>query len=237
MKKACHDSLERLGVEQIDLYYQHRIDPKVPVEKTVGAMAELVKDGKVRYLGLSECSAQTLRRAHAVHPIAAIQMEYSPFALEIESEQIGVLKAARELGVKIVAYSPLGRGFLTGSIRSPEDFDEKDVRKNFPRFQGENFAQNLKLVDALSELAREKGFTPGQLTLAWVLAQGDDFIPIPGTKRTKYLKENAAAVEVRLSDAELKTIRDEIEKAGGGKGERYPPAMQKLNFGDSPALE
>jgi len=164
-------------------YYAHRIDPKVPIEKTVGAMAELVKSGKVRYLGLSECSAETLRRAYAVHPIAAIQMEYSPFALDIESEQIGLLKVARELGVAIVAYSPLGRGMLTGQYKSLEDFDEGDVRRAFPRFQPGNFEKNLVIVDKLRELAEKKGITSGQLTLAWILAQGGDFIPIPGTKK------------------------------------------------------
>lgn len=183
VKQACDRSLKRLGTESIDLYYAHRIDPKVPIEKTVGAMAELVKSGKVRYLGLSECSAETLRRAYAVHPIAAIQMEYSPFALDIESEQIGLLKVARELGVAIVAYSPLGRGMLTGQYKSLEDFDEGDVRRAFPRFQPGNFEKNLVIVDKLRELAEKKGITSGQLTLAWILAQGGDFIPIPGTKK------------------------------------------------------
>ena len=229
--------MERLGVDVIDLYYQHRVDSKVPIEETVGAMVELKNEGKIRYLGLSECSERTLRRAHKVHPIAAVQMEYSPFALEIESDQIGVLKAARELGVKIVAYSPLGRGFLTGAIKSPDDFDEKDNRKNHPRFSEEHFPENMKLVETLAEIAKKKGFTPGQLVLAWVLAQGDDFIPIPGTKRRKYLEENAKAVDVKLTDAEIKEIRNEIEKVGGGKGARYPPAMLAHVFGDSPEVK
>lgn len=173
VKKACSDSLERLQTDHIDLYYAHRIDAKVPIEHTVQAMAELKKEGKIRYLGLSECSARSLIRASKIHPITAIQMEFSPFALEIESDQTGVLKAARELGTKIVAYSPLGRGFLTGSIRSRDDLDEKDSRKYHPRFSEENFDGNLKLADTLASIAREKGFTPGQLVLAWVLAQGD----------------------------------------------------------------
>ncbi|KAF2435836.1 aldo-keto reductase [Tothia fuscella] len=237
VKEACAGSLERLGIATVDLYYQHRVDDKVPIEETVKAMVELKNEGKIRYLGLSECSERTLRRAHAVHPIAAIQMEYSPFALEIESDQIGLLKAARELGVKIVAYSPLGRGFLTGTIQSRDDFDKTDNRRNHPRFSEEHFGENLKLVQTLSKIAEKKGVTPGQLVLAWVLAQGDDFIPIPGTKRRKYLEENAKAVEVRLTDDELKEVRDAIEKAGGGKGERYPAAQMSKCFGDSPELK
>jgi aryl-alcohol dehydrogenase-like predicted oxidoreductase len=172
VKEACKASLERLGVEQIDLYYQHRVDSKTPIEETVKAMVELKNEGKIRYLGLSECSAETLRRAHRVHPIAAAQMEFSPFALEIESKQTDFLRTARELGVKIVAYSPLGRGFLTGSIKSRGDLDEKDSRWNHPRFSETNFGANLKLVEKISELAEKKGVTVGQLTLAWVLAQG-----------------------------------------------------------------
>ena len=234
--QACRDSLKRLGVEQIDLYYQHRVDDKVPIEETVGAMVELKNEGKIRYLGLSECSAKTLRRAHAVHPIAAVQMEYSPFALEIESEQTNFLKTARELGVAIIAYSPLGRGFLTNTIQSRDDIDESDNRKNHPRFSEEHFPANLKLVQTLKKIADRKGCTSGQLALAWVLAQGEDFIPIPGTKRVKYLEENAKAIDVKLSDAEVQEIRDEIEKVGGGSGERYPPAMMARCFGDSPEL-
>jgi aryl-alcohol dehydrogenase-like predicted oxidoreductase len=236
VKEACAASLERLGVECIDLYYQHRVDTNTPIEETVAAMAELKKEGKIRYLGLSECSAKTLRRAHAVHPIAAAQMEYSPFALEIESEQTDFLKTARELGVKIVAYSPLGRGFLTNTIKSRDDIDEKDNRRHHPRFSEQHFGENLKLVSTLSAIAMRKGVTPSQLVLAWVLAQGEDFIPIPGTKRVKYLEENAKAVDVHLSEAEVGEIRKEIEKVGGGKGERYPPALLAKCFGDSPEL-
>ena len=236
VKQACAASLERLGVDCIDLYYQHRVDPNTPIEETVTAMAELKKEGKIKYLGLSECSATTLRRAHAVHPIAAVQMEYSPFALEIESDQTKFLKTARELGVKIIAYSPLGRGFLTNTIKSRDDLDEKDTRKNHPRFSTEHFHENLQLVSTLSAIAEKKRVTTSQLVLAWVLAQGEDFIPIPGTKRVKYLEENAKAVEVHLSDAEVQEIRKEIEKVGGGKGERYPPALMARCFGDSPEL-
>ncbi|RDW74179.1 aldo-keto reductase yakc [Coleophoma crateriformis] len=236
VKEACAASLARLGVECIDLYYQHRVDTNTPIEETVQAMAELKKEGKIRYLGLSECSERTLRRAHAVHPIAAVQLEYSPFALEIESDQTNLLKAARELGVKIVAYSPLGRGFLTNTIKSRDDFDPKDTRVSHPRFSEEHFGENLKLVETLSGLAKKKGVTPSQLVLAWVLAQGEDFIPIPGTKRVKYLEENAKAVDVKLSKEEELEIRKEIEKVGGGKGERYPPAMLSKCFGDSPEL-
>lgn len=199
-------------------------------------MAELKEEGKIRYLGLSECSARTLRRAHAVHPIAAVQMEYSPFALEIESAQTDFLRTARELGVKVVAYSPLGRGFLTNTIKSRDDFDANDTRRNHLRFSEEHFGENLKLVETLSAMAEKKGVTPGQLVLAWVLAQGEDFIPIPGTKRVKYLEENAKAVDVRLSSAEEREIRKEIERVGGGKGERYPPALMVKCFGDSPEL-
>ncbi|KAL9108335.1 MAG: hypothetical protein Q9227_006934 [Pyrenula ochraceoflavens] len=236
VREACDASLKRLGIDTIDLYYQHRVDEKTPIEETVQAMADLKKAGKIRHIGLSECSARTLRRAHAVHPIAAIQMEYSPFALEIESSQTDLLKTARELGVKIIAYSPVGRGFLTGTIKSRDDIDPNDTRARHPRFSEEHFSENLKLVETLSGYAARKGCTPSQLVLAWVLAQGDDFIPIPGTKRLKYLEENAAAVNVKLSDAETKEIRAEIEKVGGGKGARYPPAMMNLCFGDSPEL-
>lgn len=212
------------------------MDSKVPIEETVKAMVELKNEGKIRYLGLSECSAKTLRRAHAVHPIAAAQMEFSPFALEIESDQTEFLKTARELGVKIVAYSPLGRGFLTGSIKSRADLDPSDNRFNHPRFSEEHFDDNLKLVNHLSEIAKKKGVTPGQLAIAWVLAQGDDFIPIPGTKRVKYLEENLKAAEVQLSNEEEQSIRKAIESVGGSKGGRYPAAMLALCFGTFPTL-
>lgn len=233
---ACGKSLERLGVEMIDLYYQHRVDSTVPIEETVAAMVELKKEGKIRYLGLSECSAATLRRACKVHHITAAQMEFSPFALEIESEQTEFLKTARELGVKIVAYSPLGRGFLTGAITDRKDLDPADSRSQHPRFSEKHFPENLKLVKTLSALAAKKGITPGQLSLAWVLAQGEDFIPIPGTKRIKYLEENAKAAEIKLTAEEVAEIRTEIEKVGGGQGERYPPAIMGACFGDSPEL-
>lgn len=236
VKQACKESMERLGVDVIDLYYQHRVDPKVPIEETIKAMVELKNEGKIRYLGLSECSAKTLRRACAVHPIAAAQMEYSPFALEIESEQTEFLKTARELGVKIVAYSPLGRGFLTNTIKSRDDLDKTDTRWNHPRFSEDHFDDNLKLVGVLSEIANKKGCTAGQLSLAWVLAQGDDILPIPGTKRVKYLEENVKAVEVQLSEDEESQIRKAIEGVGGSKGDRYPMAMMSRLFGDSPEL-
>ncbi|VUC28420.1 unnamed protein product [Clonostachys rosea] len=234
--KSCDASLQRLGVDHIDLYYQHRVDSNVPIEESVAAMAELKKAGKIRYLGLSECSAKSLRRAYKVHPIAAVQMEFSPFALEIESDQTGFLKTARELGVKVVAYSPLGRGFLTGSIRSRADLDASDNRLNHPRFSEENFPANLKLTDTLATMAKEKGVTSGQLVIAWVLAQGEDFFPIPGTKRVKYLEENAKGATVKLSKEEEQAIRAAVESAGGSKGDRYPPAMMAKLFGDSPEL-
>ncbi|RUS29112.1 aldo/keto reductase [Jimgerdemannia flammicorona] len=205
VRQALEASLRRLQVDYVDLYYQHRVDPNVPIEDTVRAMAELVKEGKVRYLGLSECSAATLRRAYAVHPIAALQMEYSPWALDIEEN--GILETARELGVTIVAYSPLGRGMLTGQYTSPDDFEENDFRRTAPRFNAENFPKNLDLVCRFDELAKAKGVTTSQFVLAWVLAQGQDFIPIPGTKRIKYLEENVGAADVALSEHELKEIR------------------------------
>lgn len=236
VRQACKESLERLGIDQIDLYYQHRVDPKVPIEETIEAMVELKNEGKIRYLGLSECSARTLRRAHKVHPIAAAQMEFSPFALEIESDQTEFLKTARELGVKIVAYSPLGRGFLTNTIKSRDDIDKTDNRFNHPRFSEEHFKDNLKLVQTLAEIANKKGCTPGQLALAWVLAQGEDFIPIPGTKRVKYLEENATAVDIQLSKQEEADVRAAIESVGGSKGDRYPASMMARLFGDSPEL-
>lgn len=237
VRQACAASLERLGVDTIDLYYQHRVDTTVPIEETVAAMAELKREGKIRYLGLSECSASTLRRAHAVHPIAAAQMEYSPFALEIESEQTAFLATARELGVKIIAYSPLGRGFLTNTITSRADLEPSDNRNNHPRFSEAHFDDNLKLVRALADIAKEKGCTAGQLALAWLAAQGEDVISIPGTKRVKYLEENAAAAGIVLSVEEEKRIRKAIESVGGSKGERYPPAMMARCFGDSPELK
>ncbi|MFN2524355.1 MAG: aldo/keto reductase [Mycobacteriales bacterium] len=218
VRTSCDASLERLGVEVIDLYYQHRVDLDVPIEDTVGAMAGLVQAGKVRHLGLSECSAETLRRAHAVHPIAAVQSEYSLFSRDIER---AVLPAMRELGVGLVAYSPLGRGFLTGAITSVDDLDPADFRRHSPRFAEEALAANLRLVDAVRELAADKGVTAGQLALAWVLAKGDDVVPIPGTKRRTYLEENAAAVDVSLSSSDLERLASAVP-ADAVAGDRYP---------------
>ncbi len=215
---ACDASLRRLGVDHIDLYYQHRVDLDVPIEETVGAMASLIDAGKVRFLGLSEASAETIARAHAVHPISALQSEYSIWSRDIEDE---VVPAIRELGIGLVAYSPLGRGFLTGRFATPDDFDEGDFRRYNPRFQGENFARNLSLVERVRSLAAEHSCTPGQLALAWVLAQGEDIVPIPGTKRRAYLEENVAALEVSLSADDLRQI-DELAPVGVASGERYP---------------
>jgi aryl-alcohol dehydrogenase-like predicted oxidoreductase len=221
VRTACEASLRRLGVDVIDLYYQHRVDPETPIEETVGAMKQLVEEGKVRRIGLSEAGAETLRRAHAVHPIAALQSEYSLWSREPEDEMLGV---CRELGVGFVAYSPLGRGFLTGQFKRFEDLAADDYRRQSPRFQGENFQKNLQLVSRVEEIAREKNCTPAQLALAWVLAQGQDIVPIPGTKRRKYLEENAGALEVELTEADLKRI-DEVAPKGVAAGTRYPAAM------------
>jgi aryl-alcohol dehydrogenase-like predicted oxidoreductase len=215
--QACDASLERLGVDHIDLYYQHRVDKKVPIEETVGAMKELVEAGKVRHLGLSEASPDTIRRAHAVHPITALQTEYSLWSRDPEER---ILPTVRELGIGFVAYSPLGRGFLSGRFRSPSDFPEDDFRRHHPRFQGENFSRNIELVERVEELASAKGVTAGQLALAWVLHRGDDIVPIPGTKRVRYLEENAAAAEVSLSSEDLAQL-EEIAPAGVAAGERY----------------
>ena len=224
VREACDASLRRLGVEVIDLYYLHRVDARVPIEDTVGAMSDLVRAGKVRWLGLSEVSAQTLERACAVHPLAALQSEYSLWTRDPED---GVLDACRELGVGLVAYSPLGRGFLTGAIRSPDDFDADDYRRNNPRFQGENFARNLALVDTVTAIAASKDCTPAQLALAWVLAQGPDIVPIPGTKRRKYLNENLGALDVDLTARDLAAIEAAFPRAAIG-GERYAAAMMAL---------
>ncbi|KAJ1962650.1 hypothetical protein GGI12_002526 [Dipsacomyces acuminosporus] len=225
IKKAVDASLRRLGINRIDLYYQHRVDPNVPIEETVRAMAELVKEGKVRYLGLSECSAETLRRAYKVHPIAAVQYEYNAWSVDLETN--GLLDACRELGVTLVAYSPLGRGFLTGQLRKYEDLEEDDVRRNHPRFQPENFDNNLKLVEAFEAIAGEKGCTTSQLALAWVLAQEKNLIVIPGTKRTKYLDSNFAAGKVKLTEEDLKEIRAVIDSVPV-VGLRYPETLMKL---------
>ncbi|MCB0724427.1 MAG: aldo/keto reductase [Ignavibacteriae bacterium] len=221
VKQSCEGSLKRLGIDTIDLYYQHRIDLEVPVEETIGAMAELVKEGKVRCLGISEASADTLRRANSVHPISALQSEYSLWTREIEDD---ILPTARELGVSLVAYSPLGRGFLTGKYKKIEDFDENDYRRSSPRFMGDNFQKNLDLVAKIEEVANELKCTPSQVALAWVLAQGDDIIPIPGTKRVKYLLENIAAVDIDLMPDEMESI-DNI--ANEVMGTRYPEASMK----------
>jgi aryl-alcohol dehydrogenase-like predicted oxidoreductase len=224
VRKSCDASLKRIGVESIDLYYQHRVDPTVPIEETVGAMAELVRAGKVRYLGLSEASAGTIRRAYKVHPIAALQTEYSLWSRDPEDE---ILATTRQLGIAFVAYSPLGRGFLTGQIKRFEDFSPDDYRRNSPRFQGENFKKNLDLVHRVEAVAKEKRCTPGQLALAWLLAQGEDLIPIPGTKRRRYLEENAGALKVKLTAEELRRI-DEVAPRGVAAGNRYPDHMMQL---------
>jgi aryl-alcohol dehydrogenase-like predicted oxidoreductase len=221
VREACDASLRRLGVDTIDLYYQHRVDPNVPIEETVGAMAELVTAGKIRWLGLSEASARTLRRAHAVHPISALQSEYSLWQREVEAE---ILPACRELGVGSVAYSPLGRGFLTGQAKRAEEYEAGDSRKSHPRFQGDNYDANLRLVDAVKQLAADKGCTPGQLAIAWLLRQGDDVVPIPGTKRRTYLRENLGALDVQLSDADSAWL-DEHLPVGATAGERYNPVL------------
>ena len=223
VREACEASLRRLGVDVIDLYYQHRVDPQTPIEDTVGAMAELVRAGKVRFLGLSEAAPATLRRAHRVHPIAALQTEYSLWSRDPEDE---ILPTVRELGIGFVPYSPLGRGFLTGNIRSIDDLEPDDYRRNSPRFQGENFAKNLELVEEIAALAREKGCTPSQLALAWVLAQGEDIVPIPGTKHRKYLEENVAALRIVLSAQDLMRI-DRALPVGSAAGTRYPEAAMK----------
>jgi aryl-alcohol dehydrogenase-like predicted oxidoreductase len=217
VRSCCEASLRRLKVEAIDLYYQHRVDQSVPIEETVGAMSELFREGKVRFLGLSEASPRTLRRACAVHPIAALQTEYSLWTRDPEPE---ILPACQELGVTFVAYSPLGRGFLSGAFRKPEDLPEDDYRRTHPRFQGENFGANLRLVDRVEAIAREKGCTPSQLALAWVLAQGENVVPIPGTKRRRYLEENAAALAVALTPADLRRL-DEALPPGATAGDRY----------------
>jgi aryl-alcohol dehydrogenase-like predicted oxidoreductase len=226
VRQACDASLRRLGVDVIDLYYQHRVDPDTPIEETVGAMADLVHKGKVRFLGLSEAGAETIRRAHAVHPITALQSEYSLWTRDPEADVLGV---CRELGIGFVPYSPLGRGFLTGKIKKREDLPEDDYRHTTPRFQDGNFQRNLDLVERVGEIARERRCTPAQLALAWVLAQGDDIVPIPGTKRRKYLQENVGALDVILTSADLARI-EEVAPKHAFAGERYPDwAMQMVN--------
>ncbi|MGA9828041.1 MAG: aldo/keto reductase [Rhodanobacteraceae bacterium] len=224
VRSACDASLKRLGVDHIDLYYQHRVDRATPIEETVGAMSDLVTAGKVLHLGLSEPSAKTLERAHAVHPITAVQSEYSLWTRDPED---GVLDTCKRLGIGFVPYSPLGRGFLTGAIRSPDDFDEDDYRRHSPRFQGDNFARNLALVDRVKSMAANKGCTPAQLALAWVLAQGEHIVPIPGTKHRKYLDENLGALDVHLDDDDLAAI-DTVFPRDAAAGARYPESMMAL---------
>jgi aryl-alcohol dehydrogenase-like predicted oxidoreductase len=227
VRSACEASLKRLGVEMIDLYYQHRVDPKVPIEDTVGAMARLKEEGKIRFLGLSEAAPATIRKAHSTHPITAVQTELSLWSRDAEAE---VLPAVRELGIGYVAYSPLGRGFLTGQIKSPDDFPDDDFRKFHPRFQGENFAKNIALVREVEVMAQEKGCTTAQLALAWVLAKGEDVVPIPGTKHRKYLDENIAALDVKLTAEDLKRL-DEILPPGAAAGQRYHDrGMETVNL-------
>src|SRR3954470_20156458 len=218
VREACDASLRRLATDHIDLYYQHRVDPETPIEETVGAMKELVEAGKVRFLGMSEAAPDTIRRAHDVHPISALQTEYSLWSRDPEDE---ILQTVRELGIGFVAYSPLGRGFLSGEITSPDDLAKNDFRRTNPRFQGENFQRNLDLVERVKEIAAEKGVTPSQLALAWLLHQGEDIVPIPGTKRRKYLEENVAAADIQLTEDELRRI-DEAAPVGEAQGDRYP---------------
>lgn len=223
VRSACEASLRRLGVDHIDLYYQHRVDPNTPIEETIGAMSDLVREGKVRFIGMSEAAPVTIRRAHAIHPVTALQTEYSLWSRDVEDE---ILPTCRELGIGFVPYSPLGRGFLTGQIQRFEDLGEDDYRRFSPRFQGENFQKNLDLVTRIKEIAAQKGCKPSQLALAWLLAQGDDIVPIPGTKRRVYLEENIQALEVQLTPADLERI-NEVAPAGIAAGTRYPEASMK----------
>ncbi|KAF8632483.1 hypothetical protein AX15_001852 [Amanita polypyramis BW_CC] len=236
VKSAFERSRQRLGVETVDLYYLHRAANDVPIERTVAAMAELVKAGKVKYLGLCEVSVNTLRRAHAVHPISVVQVEYSPFTLDIEDEKIGLLKACRELGITVVAYAPLGRGLLTGQIKSLDDFEEGDFRRAIPKFGNENFPNILKIVEGLKAIGNRHGATAGQVSIAWLLAQGEDIIPIPGTKKIKYLKENIASAQIKLTTEEVIEVRESAIKADAANGSRYPPGMQEALFCDTPPL-
>ncbi|KAI0698887.1 NADP-dependent oxidoreductase domain-containing protein [Cytidiella melzeri] len=235
-KAQIEKSLARLGVDHVDLYYLHRPDSATPIETTVGAMAELVAAGKVRYLGISECSADTLRRAHAVHPIAAVQVEYSIFTLDIEHPQIDVLRTARELGITIVAYSPLGRGILTGRYKSANDFEAGDIRRSHPRFSAENFPRVNQTVDAVAAIAKKHDATPGQVALAWLLAQGDDIIPIPGTTRLENLQENLDSLNIQLPQDDIDEVRRLAEAVDGVIGERNVPVGMKMMFADTPPL-
>ncbi|CAG8959221.1 hypothetical protein HYFRA_00012579, partial [Hymenoscyphus fraxineus] len=237
VRAACEASLQRLGVQSVDMYAQNRVDPGTPIEETIRAMVELKNEGKIKYLGLSECSATILRRASKIHHIAAVEVEFSPYALEIEDAKIGLLSAARKLGTKIIAYSPLGRGFMTGSLRKRDDLDEKDSRRFFPRFSKENLDGNLRIVEVIEGIAKEKESSVGQLGLAWVLAQGDDFVPIPGKKHVRYLEGNSEAAYLELSREEEQNIRAAINSVVGAKGARYPEAHLAMCFGDSVEVE
>ncbi|KAJ7659136.1 NADP-dependent oxidoreductase domain-containing protein [Mycena polygramma] len=237
VKTAVESALKKLGVDHIDLYYLHVVDTNTPIELTIRAMAEFVKEGKIKHLGLDECSAETLRRAYTVHPIAAVEVEYSPFTLDIEDPKIGLLAAARELGVQIVAYSPLGRGMLTGQYKSPDDFEDGDFRKVIPRYSAENFPNILKIADGLESIGEKyNNATAGQVALAWLLAQGDDIIPIPGTKKIKYLEENIAAGKLTLSAADVQAVREVAAATDTLQGGRLPDAFMGSLFADTPAL-
>ncbi|KAK7052003.1 Aldo/keto reductase [Favolaschia claudopus] len=233
-RQALEKSLSSLGMDSVDLYYLHRADPTVPIEHTVRAMAEFVKEGKVKYLGLSEVSAATLRRAHAVHPIAAVQVEYSPFTLDIEDPKIGLLETCRELGVAVIAYSPIGRGLLSGQIRSPDDLPADDFRRQVPRYNATNFPNILKIADGLADIGKKYNATASQAALAWLLHQGPDVIPIPGTTKRKYLEENLGAAKVKLSNEDVAAIRKLAVEADAQQGERYPPGMTEIMFVDTP---
>ncbi|THV02022.1 Aldo keto reductase [Dendrothele bispora CBS 962.96] len=237
VREQCLKSLERFGVDYIDLYYQHRVDSKVPIEITVGTMAELVKEGKVKYLGLSECTAEDMRRAHAVHPISAIQVEFSPLVLDIEDGKLAILKTARELGITVVVYSPLARGLITGQYKSPDDFEPGDFRLLIPKFSKENFPKILDVVERLKAIGAKHNATPGQVTLAWILAQGNDFVIIPGTKKVKYVEENAGAANVKLSAEEIASIREVALEANKIPGDRYGEADMKAVLVSSPPLQ
>ncbi|KAJ7617150.1 Aldo/keto reductase [Roridomyces roridus] len=234
-RTSIEKSLKRLGVNYVDLFYLHRADIHVPIEESVAAMAEFVKEGKVKFLGLSEVSSATLRRAHAVHPIAAVQVEYSPFTLDIEDPKIGLLETCRELGVAVVAYSPLGRGLLTGQYKSPDDFEPTDFRRMVERYNAQNFPNILKIVDGLAEVGKNYGgATPGQIALAWLLAQGEDIIPIPGTTKLKYLEENLGAAKITLSKEDAAKVRELAAAADAQQGARYPPGLSETMFVDTP---
>lgn len=236
VRQSIEKSLSRLQLPYVDLYYVHRIDKTVPIEETMGALKELVQQGKIKYIGLSECSSDTIRRAHAVHPVSAVQVEYSPFSLDIEKDEIGVLKTCKELGIAIVCYSPLGRGMLTGKFKSPDDFEEGDIRKFLPRFSKENFPKNLELVDKLSSIAQQIGCTTGQLTLAWILAQGEQFFVIPGTAKIANLEENLGAAKIKLTKEQIAEIRQACENADTA-GDRYMTAHSSNLYGDSAPLQ